>query len=334
VWTLEDPLAKPTLKVDSLRSSLGWAFSCKRMSVADAFAWLDSRVNREKKSCWTGVRHDAETSKLVFLLPPGSFPSLWISERIGGFGEEVKSIVLIGSNFGATVIRNEEKRMPVQCVLLIGGSAWDEQSDEERRDGACAVSIVLELKRIHLHPNTDFLKSYALRCLGRGARVVMRECKVVASGLSGVLVDRGGELRMEDCDISNCFEHGLFAVDAQRCEVVKCSFSLCKFSSIRVKFFEAGKSVLEISNCDLLSDRKHNSIVLTCRQDPYCDLTGVQDSHLCSSSFCLFCFVCSENSKQQARRYADWCSNRCFVGPQGQDVERMQPRFSVSRKCV
>jgi hypothetical protein len=59
------------------------------------------------------------------------------------------------------------------------------------------------VKRVQCETTEDGKASFAARASGSGARLVMRNCSVLRSSLSGVIVDRGAELLVEDCDLQN-----------------------------------------------------------------------------------------------------------------------------------
>lgn len=89
------------------------------------------------------------------------------------------------------------------------------------------VTVEVELKRINLQTvskkEKQFLasfsqfsskiegnkQSFAARCTGIGARLILRQCSVLQSSLSGILVDRGAELLVEDCDVQNGVQNAI-----------------------------------------------------------------------------------------------------------------------------
>jgi hypothetical protein len=65
------------------------------------------------------------------------------------------------------------------------------------------TQIQLQVKRIQCETIEDRKTSFAACASGSGARLVMRNCSVLRSSCDGVMVDRGAELLVEDCDLQN-----------------------------------------------------------------------------------------------------------------------------------
>jgi hypothetical protein len=120
-WTLVDPFEEPSLKADSLRPYIAWAFSARKESSASLFSRLDCRHRRSIS--WLSC------TKFSVLLPPGTFPSLWVCRT--PWLTEVKGdfvFVLVFFFFS-----RKKKTQKAQCCWL---SCWSFDSQEQRSETA------------------------------------------------------------------------------------------------------------------------------------------------------------------------------------------------------
>ena len=275
VPVLEDPLAPPPTAVASFESALPWAFGCLRVTAAEAFQQLArGQAGGKDVFAWNQLRSDGgAVAQVALLLPPGTYPPVWVSPRTLGLSR----LLLLGAAGGAPSVITNVGGSPghnYNCLTVVGTALWHSLDEQQKLTLPLGQPADLEVdcRRLHLLPDPSVPQVFACRACGPGVALALRGCRVAGALLSGAIVDRGARLRAEDTDFEACRQNGVYAYECGECELSNCRFVRCGTHGVSVSLLSIGTAAVSVRDCTITQDKETTCLIIRTRARP-CNLS-------------------------------------------------------------